>query len=213
MVNRRFLEAKHAQLKCAYRLHVLGPLRDIAGFFIILPNPGKHVHVARVGESSPRFGQLNLLLAGENGQQSLWCAVADNVVAFEHDEALLDHVLVGLGQHADPGHARDRVKAKHEDIVAEGFLGQRVPFVAHVQRGLVGYARMDIRVNAAVFGAAVHLEKIGYQWEVVHDRKYAVAFVHCKVVVAAVKRYVGAYYGAMHFYCRFRYLYCAVDHV
>jgi len=100
-------KAKHAQLKGADRLHVLGPLSDVAGFFELVPDPREDVYVAGVGEASTGLGQFCFFVAGEDREEGLGRAVAHYVVAFEHDEALLEHVGVGFGKHTDPGHARD----------------------------------------------------------------------------------------------------------
>ena len=184
VVGRLMLEAEHAQLKGAYRLHVLGPLGHVAGLLEVGPDPGKLVDKGGVVEAAARLGQLRLRVAGEHGQQSLGRAVADDVVALEDDEAeLLDHVGVGARQEAQPAHARDRVEAEHEHVVAESVARQRLPRVTHVQAGLVGDARVDVAVDGAVLGAAVDLEEVRDERHVVdYLREKKINFLNVKKV-------------------------------
>jgi hypothetical protein len=188
VIDRLFAKAHHSQLERANRLHVLRPLCHVARPLELVPHPRKVIHVGCIGEATPRLRQLGLLVAGQNGQESLRSAIAHNIVALEDDEAELDHVGVGFGQHAEPGHARDRVEAEHEHVVAEGLAWQRVPRVTHLQAGLVGDARVNVGVDGAVLGAAVDLEEVCDQRHLVHDRKYAIALVHRKVVVTPFEK-------------------------
>ncbi len=66
-----------------------------------------------------------------------------------------------------------------------------------VKSGLVGDAWVDIAIDSAVFRAAVDLEKVGDEREVIHYGKDAIAFEDRKVVVAPIQGYVSAEDGAV----------------
>ena len=109
-------------------------------------------------EAAPRLGQLRLRPAGEQRQQRLWSAVADDVVAAEHVGAqLVDDEAVRVGQLADPRRARHRVETEHEYVGATvaflgvgaqttaAFEGHQVDGDARVQADMDGAVRADAR--------------------------------------------------------------------